>query len=255
MSPFSAVKGDSMALSKWLERTCYYYYYEHLSVISIDGFCRSCSRLTCSVKFTEAKQSHSVCCVFSNFPKHSLTQRHIGWVIFTCHVLHVCFSASCLIVAIKIRARTHACTHARSKQFYGSLDFVRDNPGEPVPEETFTHSNLSWSSIIPICFLHLLRSMTSSLFNLHALKSFSTISVQVLFGLLLGLAPSTSYYYCCYYYYYSRLTAHWILSGTTRVSHYQKGKTKTILDFLQEEKWVAMASARPYANLHLDPDI
>jgi len=23
--------------------------------------------------------------------------------------------------------------------FYGSLDFVRDNPGEPVPEETFTH--------------------------------------------------------------------------------------------------------------------
>jgi len=28
-------------------------------------------------------------------------------------------------------------THNR---FYGSLDFVWDNPGEPVPEETFTHS-------------------------------------------------------------------------------------------------------------------
>ena len=27
--------------------------------------------------------------------------------------------------------------------------FVRDYPGEPVPEETFTHSLLSWSSIIP----------------------------------------------------------------------------------------------------------
>jgi len=27
------------------------------------------------------------------------------------------------------------------------MDFVRDNPGEPVPEETFTHSHLSWSSI------------------------------------------------------------------------------------------------------------
>jgi len=27
--------------------------------------------------------------------------------------------------------------------FYGSLDFVRDNMGEPVPEETFTHSHLS----------------------------------------------------------------------------------------------------------------
>jgi len=24
--------------------------------------------------------------------------------------------------------------------FYGSLDFLRDNPGEPVPEKTFTHS-------------------------------------------------------------------------------------------------------------------
>ena len=27
--------------------------------------------------------------------------------------------------------------------------FVRDNPGEPVPEETFTHSHLSWLSIVP----------------------------------------------------------------------------------------------------------
>jgi len=33
--------------------------------------------------------------------------------------------------------------------FYGCLDFVRNNLGEPVPEETFTHSHLSWSSIIP----------------------------------------------------------------------------------------------------------
>jgi len=32
---------------------------------------------------------------------------------------------------------------------YVSLDFVRDNPGEPVPEETFAHSHLSGSSIIP----------------------------------------------------------------------------------------------------------
>ena len=32
--------------------------------------------------------------------------------------------------------------------FYDSLDFIRDYFGEPVPEETFTHSHLSWSSII-----------------------------------------------------------------------------------------------------------
>jgi len=34
------------------------------------------------------------------------------------------------------------------------MDFVRNNPGEPVPEETFTHLHLSWSSIVPY-LLHL----------------------------------------------------------------------------------------------------
>jgi len=42
---------------------------------------------------------------------------------------------------------THTHTHAQP--FYGFLDFVQDNLGEPVPEETFTHSHLSWSSITP----------------------------------------------------------------------------------------------------------
>ena len=41
-----------------------------------------------------------------------------------------------------------------------------------------------------------------------------------------------------------------ILSGTTRVSQYQKGKPN--LDFT--EATVAVASAGPYANLHLAPD-
>ena len=44
-----------------------------------------------------------------------------------------------------------------------------------------------------ICFIHLLRTMASSVFNPRALESFSTISLQVFFSLLLGLAPSTSY--------------------------------------------------------------
>jgi len=37
------------------------------------------------------------------------------------------------------------------------------------------------------------------------------------------------------YYYYNRFTALWILSGTTRVSWYQKGKFKTNLAFLEQE--------------------
>jgi len=39
------------------------------------------------------------------------------------------------------------------------------------------------------------------------------------------------------------------LSGTTRVSRYQKGKTN--LDFTEARESVAVASAGPYASLHL----
>ena len=44
-----------------------------------------------------------------------------------------------------------------------------------------------------ISFFHLLWSITSSLFNVCDWQSFCTTSVQVLFGLPLGLEPSTSY--------------------------------------------------------------
>jgi len=40
-------------------------------------------------------------------------------------------------------------TWTHTQPYYGSVDFVWDNPGEPVPEETFTHSHSLWSSIIP----------------------------------------------------------------------------------------------------------
>jgi len=39
-------------------------------------------------------------------------------------------------------ARMHARMHTHTQPFYSSLDFVRDNPGELLPEETFTHSHL-----------------------------------------------------------------------------------------------------------------
>jgi len=42
------------------------------------------------------------------------------------------------------------------------------------------------------------------------------------------------------------------LSGTTQVSRYQKGKTN--LDFTEARQWVAVASAGPYAKLHIAPD-
>jgi len=108
------------------------------------------------------------------------------WITHTTLILY--FTLIC-----KNGDKMQPITHTHTQPFYGSVDFVWDNPGEPVPEETFTHSHSSWSSIILICFLHLLRSMVSSLFNPRALQSFSTISLQVFFGLPLGLAASTSY--------------------------------------------------------------
>ena len=44
-----------------------------------------------------------------------------------------------------------------------------------------------------ISFFHLPRSIASSLFKLRACQSFCTTSFHVLFGLSLGLEPSTSY--------------------------------------------------------------
>jgi len=61
-------------------------------------------------------------------------------------------------------------THTPTQPFYGSVDFVRDNPVEPVPEETFTHSHSSWSSNVPICtsnVLKMLQALTVFNLNLH----------------------------------------------------------------------------------------
>jgi len=82
--------------------------------------------------------------------------------------------------------------HTHTQPFYGSMNFVWDNPGEPVPEETFTHSHLSWSSIVP-CLIHP-STMIHGMLHVQStcLTVISTISLQVFFGLPLGLAPSTS---------------------------------------------------------------
>ena len=52
--------------------------------------------------------------------------------------------------------------------------------------------------------------------------------------------------------YYYRFTALWILSGTTRVRRYQKGKTKTNLDFLQQEI-VSGSGIKTHRNLNKKP--
>jgi len=84
---------------------------------------------------------------------------------------------------------THAHTH--TQPFYGPVDSVRDNPVSQNKHSP-THTYRGHQSFL-ICFVHLIRSMASSVFNPHAWQSFSMVFLQVFFGLALGLAPSTSY--------------------------------------------------------------
>jgi len=65
--------------------------------------------------------------------------------------------------------------------------FVRDYPDEPVPEETSTdHPD---HHPVFISLFHLLRSVASSLYKLHAWQSFCTTALRIVFGLPLGLGP------------------------------------------------------------------
>jgi len=111
--------------------------------------------------------------------------------------MHACDSPDGVLsshfLSASAHARMHKCMHAHMQLFYGFLDFVRDNSGEPVPEETFTHSHLSWSSIIP--YLLPLSIMIHGILSVQfrCLTVFSKIFIQVFFGLSLCLAPSTSY--------------------------------------------------------------
>ena len=90
--------------------------------------------------------------------------------------------------AIVYNEKTFSLTHT----YNHLMPFVHDCQGGPVAQcrkETFTHSHPSWSSDI----LYQLPSSTMIYAQFAAWQSFSTTSLQVLFGLPLGLGPSTSY--------------------------------------------------------------
>ena len=79
----------------------------------------------------------------------------------------------------------------QQQQFNGSLSGttrVGRYQKKHSPDHTHPGQRTSF-----ITFLHLKRSMASSLFSLHAWQSSRTTSFQVLFGLPLGYEPSTSY--------------------------------------------------------------
>ena len=59
--------------------------------------------------------------------------------MYDCH--NACSSCKCcrFIRTYMITQHTHTHTQTHTQPFYGTVEIVRDNPGEPVPEETFTH--------------------------------------------------------------------------------------------------------------------
>ena len=72
--------------------------------------------------------------------------------------------------------------------------FYGPESGRPVTRRNIhspTHLSYPDHHPIIISFFHLLRSIASSLFNLRAWQSFCTTSLQDLFGLPLGLEPSS----------------------------------------------------------------
>ena len=66
-----------------------------------------------------------------------------------------------------------------TQPFQGSMCLVRDNPGDPAPEETFTHSHLSWSSIVP----YLLHPSTT----IHGILPIQSMHLTIFFH---NLSPS-----------------------------------------------------------------
>ena len=120
------------------------------------------------------------------------------------------------------------------------MEFVRDNPGELVPEETFTH------------YTHRGHQSSLSAFAIYYDTWHPPYSIHVLYSLF----PQSLSKFSLVYLKYARLHTYththvlrpsWILSRITRVSRHQKGKTN--LDLLEQ-----VESAGLHANLHLDPD-
>ena len=94
-----------------------------------------------------------------------------------------------LVAAMCTSLKTH--THTQTQPFNG-LWSVTTWVGQYQKKHSPIHTHPDHRTSF-INFLHLLRSTPSFLFSLRARQSSLTTSLQVLFGLPLGLGPCTSY--------------------------------------------------------------
>jgi len=90
----------------------------------------------------------------------------------------------------KVNTTEH--THTHTQPFNGRWSGTTRVGGRYQKKHSSTHTHPDHRTSF-INFLHLPRSIASSVFSLRAWQSSFTTFLQVLFGLPLGLGPSTSY--------------------------------------------------------------
>ena len=96
-------------------------------------------------------------------------------------------------ICVNINSRFNTCTHAHAHTHtHNRLTAGTTRGGRYQKKHSPTHTHPDNQTSF-INFFHLLWSIASSMFSLRAWQSFSTTSLQVLFGLPLGLGPSTPY--------------------------------------------------------------
>ena len=106
------------------------------------------------------------------------------------HTLARVIVTTILIMLTVVLASGNPHKQQQQQPFYGPLSGTTQ-----VSQYQKKHSPAHHPDHHPtfISLFYLARSIASSLFKLHAWQSFCTTSVHVLFGLVLGLEPSTSY--------------------------------------------------------------
>ena len=102
--------------------------------------------------------------------------------------IHSCYYIQIFYYSVGDLLLLHTHTHTRPfNGLWSGTTRVGRYQKELSPTHTYPNQRASF-----ITFLHLQRSMASSLFNLCGWQSSRTTSFQVFFGLPLGLEPSTS---------------------------------------------------------------
>ena len=171
-----------------------------ISVLRSTFFSRWCSRMVTLLRqWTKLDQEHIIAQLQTNWFTGVMELQVIVHDFYM--TMRVEFSSCLLLCKVVVILLMFWCvskcimhvysSHTHTQPFNGLLsETTRVGQYQKKHSPTHTHPDHRTSFII---FLQLQRSTASSLFSLRAWQSSRTTSLQVLFGLPLGLGPSTLY--------------------------------------------------------------